>query len=63
MPNAGPKRFLAGTIAVSLVVIYAVHYQQNRDRREMHKGVLKDRERVAAKKALKQMEEQEKKKS
>lgn len=51
--NTGPKRFLAGMIVSSLVVIYAVHYQQSRDRREMHKGVIKDRERVEAKKALK----------
>ena len=31
-------------------VVYVVHYQQVRDKREMHKGVIRDRERVAAKK-------------
>jgi len=33
-------------------VVYVVHYQQVRDKREMHKGVIRDRERVAAKKAM-----------
>ena len=31
-------------------VVYIVHYQQVRDKKEMHKGVIRDRERVAAKK-------------
>ena len=31
-------------------VVYIVHYQQIRDKNEMHKGVIRDRERVAAKK-------------
>ena len=52
MPNSGPRGFLAMMIASSLVVVYAVHEQQTRDRKEMHKGVIRDRERVEAKKAL-----------
>jgi hypothetical protein len=38
-------------IAVSLtasVVVYAVHYQQKWERAEMHKGVLRDKERIKA---------------
>lgn len=32
-----------------------VHYQQTRDINEMKKGVIKDKERMAAKKLLKEM--------
>jgi len=34
-----------------------VHYQQQRDRKEMRKGVERDIERIAAKKAAKLLEE------
>jgi hypothetical protein len=42
-------RGLLVSVSVSAcVVIYAVHYQQTRDRTEMHKGVLRDMERRLA---------------
>ena len=31
-------------------VVFAVHYQQTWEKAEMHKGVIRDRQRVAAKK-------------
>jgi hypothetical protein len=44
-----------GAVAVGVgIVVYAVHIQQIREREEMHKGVIKDRERALAKKLLKE---------
>jgi hypothetical protein len=44
------------TVAVG-VVVYAVHQQQIDERREMHKGVIKDKERALAKRLLKESEQ------
>lgn len=33
-------------------IVYIVHYQQSRDRREMHKGVERDKERLKLKKQM-----------
>ncbi len=43
------KMILIGVTAVTAVVVVAVHYQQQRDRNEMRKGVLRDIERIEAK--------------
>jgi hypothetical protein len=50
---SGKGLLIAMTIGAAGVV-YIVHYQQIRDKNEMHKGVIRDRERVAAKKLAKQ---------
>lgn len=39
------------------IVVGVVHYQQQRDKKEMRKGVERDIERIAAKKAAKLAEE------
>jgi len=49
MSHSG-KRVLFGVTVAAAGVIYAVHYQQTFDRTEMHKGVLRDKARQAAKK-------------
>jgi hypothetical protein len=33
-------------------IVYIVHYQQSRDRREMHKGVERDKERLKLKRQI-----------
>ena len=33
-------------------IVFIVHYQQSRDRREMHKGVERDKERLKLKKQI-----------
>jgi hypothetical protein len=45
------KMILIGVTAVTAVVVVAVHYQQQRDRNEMRKGVLRDIERIEAKRS------------
>eukprot|EP00601_Ochromonadales_sp_CCMP2298_P008451 CAMPEP_0173195404 /NCGR_PEP_ID=MMETSP1141-20130122/15034_1 /TAXON_ID=483371 /ORGANISM="non described non described, Strain CCMP2298" /LENGTH=73 /DNA_ID=CAMNT_0014119925 /DNA_START=137 /DNA_END=358 /DNA_ORIENTATION=- len=45
------EKVLLGVVTVGAAgVIAVVHYQQVRDRTEMHKGVLRDKERLAARK-------------
>ncbi len=44
-----PAALLAATtIAVGGIVVF-VHYKQNADRERMHKGVIRDKERLAIK--------------
>jgi len=45
---------LASVSGAVLAVVAVVHYQQERDKREMHKGVIKDKERLAIKRLQKQ---------
>jgi len=47
------KKFLIGSVACVAAVVFAVHYQQTWERNEMHKGVLRDIERVKNNKAAK----------
>jgi hypothetical protein len=49
MFSSGKGIFVTISVAAA-TVIYAVHYQQTYDKAEMHKGVLRDRERRAKKK-------------
>lgn len=48
------KKLLIGVTAVTAVVVAVVHYQQQRDRNEMRKGVLRDIERIEAKRSANQ---------
>ena len=48
MPGSG-RGFFVSICAAAGAVIYGVHYQQEYDKVEMHKGVLKDVERRRAK--------------
>lgn len=44
-------KFVLGTVTIVVTgIVYLVHYQQLRDRKEMHKGVQKDIERIKLKK-------------
>lgn len=45
------KAVLLTVTAAAAVVVYAVHYQQVYEKTEMRKGVLRDIERLEAKKA------------
>ena len=40
------KKFLIGSTGIVAVIVFAVHFQQTWERNEMHKGVLRDIERV-----------------
>ena len=51
-PSSSATGVLATVSAAAAIVVYAVHYQQTRDRNEMHKGVIRDKERRKAKIAL-----------
>ncbi len=44
------KFFAAATVCV-VGVVYAVHYQQTKEKKDMHKGVLRDLERQNARAA------------
>ena len=55
MFSSGKGTFLTICTAAG-TVIYAVHYQQTYDKAVMHKGVLRDRERRARKKAAMEKE-------
>lgn len=47
------ERVVFGTIVVaSIGIILGVHYQQKLEKQRMHEGVLRDKERVRAKKLL-----------
>ena len=47
------ERVVFGSIVVaSIGVIVGVHYQQRLEKQRMHEGVLRDRERVRAKRLL-----------
>ena len=58
----GPmERVVMAAVTVgAAVTIIAVHWDQTRQRQEMHKGVLRDIDRQKAKAALKEQEEQQK---
>jgi hypothetical protein len=45
------KKFLIGTTGIVAVIVFAVHFQQKWEQNEMHKGVLRDIERVKSNKA------------
>lgn len=45
------RAFFGGMVALSVVVIAGVHLQQTQERRQMHEGVLRDRERLQAKRS------------
>jgi hypothetical protein len=47
------KHVLGAVTLCAAGVIYAVHYQQTWEKAEMHKGVLRDKERIAKNKAQK----------
>jgi hypothetical protein len=51
---------MAAVTVGAAVTIIAVHWDQTRQRQEMHKGVLRDIDRQKAKAALKEQEEQQK---
>ena len=40
------------TCGMNQGIVFIVHYQQSRDRREMHKGVERDKERLKLKKQI-----------
>jgi len=46
------KIIFGGVVSVVAGIVYIVHYQQSRDRREMHKGVERDKERLKLKKQI-----------
>ena len=52
--NLSGKLLLGSAIVVVAAVVYIVHEQQNEAVREMRKGVERDKERLAAKKLLKE---------
>jgi hypothetical protein len=43
---------LSITCGMNQGIVFIVHYQQSRDRREMHKGVERDKERLKLKKQI-----------
>jgi len=43
---------LSITCGMTQGIVFIVHYQQSRDRREMHKGVERDKERLKLKKQI-----------
>jgi PET assembly of cytochrome c oxidase, mitochondrial len=47
--QAMERLVFGGVLSASIVVIFAVHYQQKADRATMHEGVLRDKERMEAK--------------
>ncbi|KAG6918981.1 hypothetical protein DXG01_010220 [Tephrocybe rancida] len=55
MQNKGAKLTLFGAVLISSLTIFAVHFQQDQERENMYKGVLRDDER--RRKKLKQREE------
>lgn len=51
----GYEKVFLGTVSVAVIgVVAAVHIQQTSERDRMHKGVLRDIERLQAKRKLKQ---------
>ena len=53
LPSISMERVVFGSIVVaSIGVIVGVHYQQRLEKQRMHEGVLRDRERVRAKRLL-----------
>jgi len=50
---SGGKVALFAVSAAAMGIVYLVHYQQERDKREMHKGVIKDKERLEMKRQQK----------
>ncbi|RDB23603.1 hypothetical protein Hypma_008998 [Hypsizygus marmoreus] len=45
MQNKGAKLTLLGAVLFSSLTIWAVHFQQDQERQNMYKGVLRDDER------------------
>lgn len=43
--SATAKACLAGSVAVSLGIVFYVHYKQEVERTQLHEGVIKDLER------------------
>ena len=52
--NLSGKLLLGSAVVIVATVVYIVHEQQNEAVREMRKGVERDKERLAAKKLLKE---------
>ena len=52
--NLSGKILLGSAVVIVGAVVYIVHEQQNEAVREMRKGVERDKERLAAKKLLKE---------
>ncbi|KAF5373321.1 hypothetical protein D9615_007420 [Tricholomella constricta] len=62
MQNKGAKLTLLGAVLVSSLTIWAVHFQQDQERENMYKGVLRDDERRREKMRQREQELEESRK-
>ncbi|GLB41689.1 putative PET assembly of cytochrome c oxidase, mitochondrial [Lyophyllum shimeji] len=56
MQNRGAKLTLLGAVLLSSFTIWAVHFQQEQERENMYKGVLRDDERRREKMRQRQLD-------